>query len=60
MQRLSGIIRKILFTLLFLILPTLAVAQDGLHITGIDLPEEELLQLKQLLDKALNRMEAQP
>ncbi len=26
----------------------------------IDLPEEELLQLKQLLDKALNRMEAQP
>ena len=40
MQRLSGIIRKILFTLLFLILPTLAMAQDGLHITGIDLPEE--------------------
>ncbi len=40
MQRISGVPRKILFTLLFLILPTLALAQDGLHITAIDLPEE--------------------
>ncbi len=40
MSDIIGISRKIFFAFLFLMISSLAFAQDGLHITGIELPEE--------------------